>query len=241
MIQLISTEIELMKKLNSKYIVKLIEVLYTRNNIYMIQEFCEGGDLRNYLKKTKTYINEKSALLILKDLMNGLKILYENGIVHRDLKPENILLDKNGHIKLADFGLSGIDIKYYQQDIINENKIDEFCKNSNILNNEDQHISDYQLSGNSQIKNSLLRNVKNNRVIQGTPDYISPEILEGKENFHPFACDWWSIGVILFELIVGVPPFNDETIEKIFDNIKNFRIPWDQLEIGKLYIFLVVK
>lgn len=49
-----------------------------------------------------------------------------------------------------------------------------------------------------------------------------------------------SVGVILFEFIVGTPPFNDDTKEKVFDNIKNLRIPWDAFEIGKfLFIFLL--
>lgn len=52
------------------------------------------------------------------------------------------------------------------------------------------------------------------RII-GTPDYIAPEILEGKGLSSP-AIDFWSIGVILFELLVGVPPFNDSSVETIF-------------------------
>ena len=39
--------------------------------------------------------------------------------------------------------------------------------------------------------------------------------------------DWWSVGIILFEMLTGVPPFNGDTVEEIFDNIKNRRIPWD--------------
>lgn len=54
----------------------------------------------------------------------------------------------------------------------------------------------------------------------GTPDYIAPEMINGicTENF---SADYWSLGVIMYEMLVGIPPFNDETVEKIFDNIKN--------------------
>jgi serine/threonine protein kinase len=68
------------------------------------------------------------------------------------------------------------------------------------------------------------------RVV-GTPDYMPPEILEGN-GLHSTAVDWWSVGVILFELIVGIPPFNDESQEAIFQNIKEHKIPWDQIKIG---------
>jgi len=60
----------------------------------------------------------------------------------------------------------------------------------------------------------------------GTPDYIAPEILNGTCYDDP-CIDWWSVGVLLFELIVGIPPFNADDIEAIFDNITNRRIPWD--------------
>lgn len=69
-----------------------------------------------------------------------------------------------------------------------------------------------------------------NRLI-GTPDYMAPEIIKGVTIKHP-SIDWWSVGVIMFELLTGFPPFNADTVEKIYDNILNLRIPWDSIEIG---------
>ena len=60
----------------------------------------------------------------------------------------------------------------------------------------------------------------------GTPDYIAPEVLQGVTKSNE-CVDWWSLGVIAFEFIVGIPPFNDDTVEKIFENIINLRVPWD--------------
>lgn len=68
------------------------------------------------------------------------------------------------------------------------------------------------------------------RII-GTPDYIAPEILEGKGLNDP-VIDWWSVGVILFEFLVGIPPFNADTRELVFENIKNLNIPWSDISIG---------
>lgn len=73
----------------------------------------------------------------------------------------------------------------------------------------------------------------------GTPDYIAPEILNGKKADKP-SVDWWSFGVLMFEFIVGIPPFNGESIDEIFDNIRNLRIPWDLISIGKNFKFYFI-
>lgn len=65
--------------------------------------------------------------------------------------------------------------------------------------------------------------------IVGTPDYMAPEMLEGKGLDQP-TIDYWALGVIFFELIVGIPPFNASSIEEIFQNIKANKIPWDDVE-----------
>jgi serine/threonine protein kinase len=73
---------------------------------------------------------------------------------------------------------------------------------------------------------------KPHRIV-GTPDYMAPEIINGTSTNNP-TIDWWSLGCMLFEFICGLPPFNDETVEQIYDNIVNRRIPWDDIEIGRL-------
>lgn len=60
--------------------------------------------------------------------------------------------------------------------------------------------------------------------ILGTPDYLAPELLLGK--LHDFMVDWWALGVCLFEFLTGVPPFNDEMPQLVFQNILNRDIPW---------------
>ncbi|KAK3551705.1 hypothetical protein QTP70_022564 [Hemibagrus guttatus] len=63
-----------------------------------------------------------------------------------------------------------------------------------------------------------------NAPILGTPDYLAPELLVGKH--HDAMVDWWALGVCLFEFLTGVPPFNDETPQLVFQNILNRDIPW---------------
>ena len=98
-------EIEIMKELNSPNIVSLHDVFFTKNNVYIITEFCNGGDLRSYLCKQKDPIPEEKARIILKDILIGFKELIHKKVIHRDLKPENILINDN-IFKLGDFGFS---------------------------------------------------------------------------------------------------------------------------------------
>nr|GEX10046.1 probable serine/threonine protein kinase IRE [Tanacetum cinerariifolium] len=63
--------------------------------------------------------------------------------------------------------------------------------------------------------------------VVGTPDYLAPEILLGVG--HGATADWWSVGVILFELLVGIPPFNAESPQQVFANIMNRDIPWPKI------------
>lgn len=64
--------------------------------------------------------------------------------------------------------------------------------------------------------------------ILGTPDYLAPELLLGKP--HDCMVDWWALGVCLFEFLTGVPPFNDDTPQLVFQNILNRDIPWPEEE-----------
>lgn len=80
-------------------------------------------------------------------------------------------------------------------------------------------------------KDSFLPPAKNSKKMVGTPDYMAPEVIEGEGLQNP-VIDWWSIGVILFEMLVGRPPFNDDSVEMVFENIKFHRIPWDDIPVG---------
>lgn len=98
-------EIEIMKEVKSPNIVNLYDVFFTKNNVYIITEFCNGGDLRSYLCKQKDPLPEPKARIILKDIIIGFKELYNKKIIHRDLKPENILINDN-IFKIGDFGFA---------------------------------------------------------------------------------------------------------------------------------------
>jgi serine/threonine-protein kinase ULK/ATG1 len=77
-------------------------MLKTQNNFYFVYEYCNGGTLEGMLRKEQT-IDEKKALLILKQLLEAFQVLNKYNIMHRDLKPDNIFLH-NGVLKVGDFG-----------------------------------------------------------------------------------------------------------------------------------------
>jgi serine/threonine-protein kinase ULK/ATG1 len=104
----IDREIELMKGLNHKNILKLYDVIYNNcneeENIYLILEYCPCGDLSHFLNKKG--INEIKSKMFLKQIAEGLKYLIDNNISHRDLKPQNILLSDENTLKITDFGFA---------------------------------------------------------------------------------------------------------------------------------------
>ncbi|CAD8051312.1 unnamed protein product [Paramecium sonneborni] len=109
----VMSEIKIMKKLNNKNVVQLIDVLETSNNYYIIQEICESGDLAKYLKKN-SFVHEQLALKIMTEILQGFIELIKFGIIHRDLKPANILIHQDTY-KIADFGFAKTVDNYAQQ------------------------------------------------------------------------------------------------------------------------------
>lgn len=101
----LNNEIEIMKQLKSPNIVSFYNVFFTKNNVYIITEFCNGGDLRGLFKREKGPMPEEKAKIILKDIVIGFKELVNLKIIHRDLKPENIMIHDKV-FKLGDFGFS---------------------------------------------------------------------------------------------------------------------------------------
>jgi len=104
-------EIRIMTSMNHDHILKLYKVIRSRHHINMIIEYCDSGDLHQYLSKLKTKIlSEDACSDILCQISMGLQHLRQHKYIHRDLKPQNILLHSNGNgryiLKIADFGFT---------------------------------------------------------------------------------------------------------------------------------------
>ena len=106
----VKTEISILKIVRHKNIIKLYEVIETPQKIYLIMEYCEGGELFDYIVQ-KQSLTERQACSFFHEIIDALEYLHSINIVHRDIKPENLLLDKINKkisIKLIDFGISNV-------------------------------------------------------------------------------------------------------------------------------------
>jgi len=96
-------EIEIHAKLRHPNVVRLYAYFYDKQRVYLVLEYCQRGELYKKLQAEKRF-NEPQAAKYFSALCEAIRYLHTQGIMHRDLKPENLLLDREGNVKLADFG-----------------------------------------------------------------------------------------------------------------------------------------
>ncbi|CAH9139734.1 unnamed protein product [Cuscuta epithymum] len=204
----ILAERDILISVRNPFVVRFFYSFTCRDNLYLVMEYLNGGDMFSLLRNLGCF-EEDTACVYIAEVILALEYLHSLNIIHRDLKPDNLLIGPEGHIKLTDFGLSKAGLI---------NSTDDLSRPSNSTFLEDDK---------PKVKSSLQRDQRQKSSVVGTPDYLAPEILLGME--HGSTADWWSVGVIVFELLVGIPPFNAEQPQQIFNNIMNRDIPWPKV------------
>ncbi|XP_075514456.1 putative serine/threonine protein kinase IREH1 [Primulina tabacum] len=210
-VESILAERDILISVRNPFVVRFFYSFTCRENLYLVMEYLNGGDLYSLLRNLGC-LDEDVARIYIAEVVLALEYLHSLRVVHRDLKPDNLLIAHDGHIKLTDFGLSKVGLI---------NSTDDLSAPA-VSGTPSMEEDEPPLSAS---EHQQERRKKRSAV--GTPDYLAPEILLGTG--HGFTADWWSVGVILFELIVGIPPFNAEHPQKIFDNILNRKIPWPRV------------
>ena len=218
----VRAERDVLSKAKNQWIVDLKFSFQDQKYLYLGMEYLPGGDLMSLLM-ARDILPEEDAKFYAAEIVLAIESVHEMNCIHRDLKPDNILIDKNGHIKLSDFGLSKqLDFLIKEQ---NNLKINRFPENDNNENEYNKHLSyAQQFNEFKNIKNKKKRVYAFSTV--GTPDYIAPEVFTQKG--YGQEIDWWSLGIIMFEMMIGYPPFysdsSTETCRKIINWKNNLEI-----------------
>ncbi|KAH0795538.1 kinase-like protein [Histomonas meleagridis] len=205
----LDTEREIMCRANHPSIVSLYWSFRAGSTIFFVMNFACGGDLFSLLESVGN-LEEDIAIFYLAELIIAVDYLHSLGVVHCDLKPANTLLSTTGHLQLTDFGLSKVGAEQR-----------EFKRS-------------FLFRFSSQNTTNLQHNENLNKRIIGTPYYIAPEsLLKGE---YSNATDWWSVGVIAYELVIGEPPFMGDNESQIFSNIVKGEFSWpNDVEISDEY------
>ncbi|TRY66878.1 hypothetical protein DNTS_033042 [Danionella cerebrum] len=192
----IRAERDILVEADSLWVVKMFYSFQDKMNLYLIMEFLPGGDMMTLLMKKDTLTEEATQFYIAETVL-AIDSIHQLGFIHRDIKPDNLLLDSRGHVKLSDFGLCTGLKKAHRT---------EFYRNLNHSLPSDFKFGAILFQAFSTV---------------GTPDYIAPEVF--MQNGYNKLCDWWSLGVIMYEMLIGYPPFCSETPQETYRKVMNWR------------------
>ncbi|KAI7904307.1 kinase-like domain-containing protein [Cokeromyces recurvatus] len=189
-------EQEILTISNHPFIVALYHSFQSYHYLYFVIEYCVGGEFFRALQaRPGKCLREEEAKFYAAEVTAALEYLHLQGYIYRDLKPENILLHQSGHIMLTDFDLS---------------KGSHPPQKPGIVKSKSRHIPP------SIDTKSCVINLRTNSFV-GTEEYIAPEVIKGCG--HTSAVDWWTLGILIYEMLFGITPFKGLERNETFSRI----------------------
>ncbi|KAH1205761.1 Phototropin-2 [Glycine max] len=234
-------EREIISLLDHPFLPTLYTSFQTPTHVCLITDFFPGGELFALLDKQPMKIfKEESARFYAAEVVIGLEYLHCLGIIYRDLKPENILLQKDGHVVLADFDLSYMTsckpqlcfvrekVMEKRLQVVHVPTIDQYAdiltkslspSNFTVFRDKvvKQAIPGKRRSRSEPPPTFVAEPVTQSNSFVGTEEYIAPEIITGAG--HTSGIDWWTLGILLYEMLYGRTPFRGKNRQKTFSNI----------------------
>lgn len=189
-------EQEILASANHPFIVTLYHSFQSEDYLYFCMEYCLGGEFFRALQsRPGKCLSEDDARFYAAEVTAALEYLHLMGFIYRDLKPENILLHESGHIMLSDFDLA----KQSQEPGGLPAAVIQFDNGVPIVDTR-----------------SCTVGVRANSFV-GTEEYIAPEVINSSG--HTSAVDWWTLGILIYEMIFATTPFKGSTRQQTFNNV----------------------
>ncbi|KAG0379886.1 serine/threonine protein kinase, AGC [Mortierella sp. AD032] len=189
-------EQEILATSNHPFIVTLYHSFQSEEYLYLCMEYCMGGEFFRALQmRPGKHLLEEDAKFYAAEVIAALEYLHLMGFIYRDLKPENILLHQTGHIMLTDFDLSKQSSPAGEPSII-----------KNALPSMPPTID----------TKSCIAHLRTNSFV-GTEEYIAPEVI--KAHGHTSAVDWWTLGILIYEMLFSSTPFKGRDRQATFNAI----------------------
>ncbi|OMJ28019.1 Serine/threonine-protein kinase nrc-2 [Smittium culicis] len=196
-IKRVLAEQEILSTANFPFVVTLYHSFQSEERLYFCMDYCLGGEFFRVLQsRPGKCLSEQDSKFYAAEVVCALEYLHLNGYIYRDLKPENILLHETGHIMLTDFDLSKQSQPLGSPGIL---KSKSFFANHLALDTK-----------------SCTAALRTNSFV-GTEEYIAPEVIRGIG--HTSAVDWWTLGILIYEMLFGITPFKGSNRNSTFRNI----------------------
>ncbi|KAI1415106.1 kinase-like protein [Hypoxylon sp. FL1857] len=197
-------EVAILRGISHPNIVRLHEMSETERHIGIVLEYASGGELFDYILNHR-YLKDGPARRLFAQLISGVGYLHKKGIVHRDLKLENLLLDRNRNIIITDFGFANT-----------------FDPTDELTEEEELNLSDRDFVKRSGLDKTKPNGMRRGDLMQtscGSPCYAAPELVVSDSLYTGRKVDVWSCGVILYAMLAGYLPFDDDPANPEGDNI----------------------